>query len=121
MKRDLDLVRAILKDVEETPAGQIISGLEFDGYDKADVGEHVHLLLDAGFLKGEIVRAMDGQYFMAIQGLTWKGHDFVNAAKADSVWKPVKEKLLKSAVGFTFDLVVELLKAEAKRQMALDL
>jgi hypothetical protein len=59
MKRDIDLVRALLLKVEEIPAeAGAVHGLEFDssffeieGWDRDTAVSHFSLLMDAGFIK----------------------------------------------------------------------
>jgi hypothetical protein len=47
MKRDLDLVRLILKEIEEVPAGETPEINSMPGYDRATVNAHLELLIDA--------------------------------------------------------------------------
>jgi len=119
MKRDLDLVRAILKDVENAPAGKTIIQPTLEGYGDKDIGEHVWLLADAGLIDAEVTRTMRGPYTILIRRLTWRGHDFIDAAKNDSVWNQVKGKILKHVGGVTFDVLLELLKAETRLKLGL--
>ena len=88
MPRDMDLIRELL--------------LRFERGDKSvppdhtqeEVAYHVELLIDAGFLKGSVVRrAVRGHkvpsaYF--VQDITWKGHDFIASIRNDAVWKRTK-------------------------------
>jgi hypothetical protein len=53
-----------------------------------------------------------------ITNLTWKGHDFLDAARSDTVWNATKGPLAKVGA-WTFGLVLEVLKEEAKRQIGL--
>jgi hypothetical protein len=50
--------------------------------------------------------------------LTWQGHDFLDAARNDTIWSKAKEKFLKPGISWTFSIVFDFLKAEAHRQIA---
>jgi DNA-binding transcriptional ArsR family regulator len=52
MKRAIELVRTLLKQIEDAQAGEIINGITTDGYDEREVGEHLRPLADAGFIDG---------------------------------------------------------------------
>lgn len=79
------------------------------------------LLIDAGLVEGTVsyclrrgCRAPDAFH---VQGLTWAGHDFLDAARNDTVWHTAREKVLKSGVAWTFELLKETLKALARQQL----
>jgi hypothetical protein len=123
MKRNLDTIRKLLELVEAQPAGQPL--LTFSGdFDNTapEVVEHLELMIEAGLLEGE-ARAdssMKGGGMFAINKLTWTGHDFLNAARSDDVWHATKRRLGKAG-SWTFGLVLEILKEEAKRRIGLSL
>ncbi len=120
MKRDLDLVRTILKEIESKAAGDFARGLSIDGRAQAEVDEHVRIMIDAGLLDGQPkTMAAAGYHPTFIRGLSWHGHDFLDAARDDSIWKKVREKIVKAAGSMAFDVVVELLKAEGKSRLGL--
>jgi hypothetical protein len=78
-------------------------------------------MIDAGLIKGRISEEItsDAPRYSYIDNLTWAGHDFLDAARNDTVWRTAKEKILKPGVSWTFDLLKETLKALAKQQLAL--
>ena len=121
MKRDFDLIRRILTDIENMPAGRFLDDINYPGeYDCQTVYEHAALLIeDADLVKGTVLRADDSIIDVRITGLTWKGHDFIGAAKDSSIWTKAKETVLKPAVAITFDVLLEWLKAQAKQQLGL--
>lgn len=115
MKRDMDIVRRIFFAVEGAsgPVEQI-----------ADCPDSIFsyqtaLLIEAGLVKGDV---SDGHDLQPLGGsifrLTWAGHDFLDAARNDTVWHTAKEKILKPGASWTFDLLKETLKAIAKQQLA---
>jgi hypothetical protein len=123
MRRNLDTIRKLLELVEQQPAGQPLmtfSG-EFDNT-PVEVVEHIELMIDAGLLEGEAhtdPRSEGGGIFV-ITKLTWSGHDFLDASRNDDVWAATKRRIGKAG-SWTFQLVLEILKQEAKRHMGLSL
>lgn len=120
MIRDFDLIRKILLEVQASPAGARPFSIEFPGeYDQHVVNEHVELLIEAGLIKGKLVKALSGIVGMAIQGLTWEGHDFIQAAEKDAIWKKTFEIVKDKGGAITFDILKELLKSVAKSALGL--
>jgi len=62
---------------------------------------------------------MSGIIAVNISGLTWKGHDFIDAAQDDSIWDKSKKTLMKTTGAITFDLLLQVLKAEIKSKLGL--
>ena len=108
MKRDMDLVRKILIAIEEHPSGYAPEKLEIDGYSEDEIGHHVHLMGQANLLTVVDSTHMQSTSPVAIAGsITWTGHEFLSAAKSDSVWNQAKNRL-----GGTFQTVsLEVLKS----------
>lgn len=88
MKRDPDLIRALILRLEDYPQryGAVTffkhgdPDIAIEGYEADQIGYHARLLADAGYIKEPDARPMSGFGF---SGLTWAGHDF-----ADSVVIP---------------------------------
>ncbi len=120
MKRDLDLVRLILKELEEElPPGQSCNGVQIDGYDRPTVNAHLELMIDADLIDGKPLHAMTGIIDVMVNRITWKGYDFIAAAKDDTVWEKTKTAAVKRAGSITFDVLLELLKAEIRTRLGL--
>ena len=84
MERNRDLVRFILIEVETKggPLAGLEKNPEIEGYTSDQIGYHVGLLVNEGYLTGvdaTTMRATSPQYF-AIK-LTNKGHDLLSAIK----------------------------------------
>jgi len=121
MKRNLDTVRKLLALAEDQPAGQDLMTFSGDFENTpVEVVEHIALMIDAGLIDGEAHPdpGMKGGGIFVINKLTWAGHDFLNAARNDNVWNSTKRRMAKVG-SWTFGLVLEVLKEEAKRQMGL--
>lgn len=113
MKRDYDLVRSILADTEAIPAGSFIGGFEYSEYDSATVNAHAMLLIEAGLINAEVLRMASGPPKMIISGLTWPGHDFLEASNKPGLWEKAQTHLIKPAGGVAFSVLLDWLKAQA--------
>lgn len=99
MKRDLDLIRDILLQIENTENGkriyvdQLVEALNSE-YDFNTISYHVGLLEDSDYIVCERVHRagtmIDG---FIIYRMTNYGHDYLETVKDDSVYKETKSKL----------------------------
>ena len=120
MIRDFDLIRKILLVVQANPAGTGTISVSFEGeYPQNLVNEHAELLIEAGLLKGRALRGGNGLGPVAIEGLTWAGHDFIDAAKDETIWAKAKTTVLKPAVAVTFDALLQWLKRQVLDSLGL--
>jgi hypothetical protein len=118
MKRDFDLIRRILQDIEKLPAGKTLEELEYSEYDQDTILAHAKLLIEKGLIEGKIVGGT-GWSMIRVTGLTWSGYDFLDASKDETIWAKAKVSVLKPTASFTFDLLLEWLKTQAKEKLGL--
>lgn len=89
MKRDMDLAREILAQVEaSTETGGWVE-LNLPNREEPEVWNHVHLLAEAGLIEAVDLRAHDGLRWEP-KRLTWSGHDFIEASRDPSRWEKAK-------------------------------
>ena len=123
MKRDLDLIRVILKDLEEAIPRETIDDTKYhDRYDGAVVRYNMNLLVNEGFVIKDRIQLSDREReisYINLKELTWKGNDFIKAAQDDSLWNKAKTEVIKPTASWTFDLLLEWLKAEARTKIGL--
>ena len=120
MKRDMDLSRHILQDIEKVPAGHTINQITpYPGFSAQEYIGHVDLLLDAGFLKGRVECYVTQR--LQIDRITWQGLDFLQAMRDDTIWKKAKSHVIKETGSWTFSLLLEYLKMEARQKIGLQL
>jgi hypothetical protein len=112
MKRDFDLIRKILIEVQNLAPNQRLESIEVEGYDDEIVNAHASLLIDAGLMEGSKI-AFSGQYIVSARALTWAGHDFIEAAMKDTLWEKAKTKIKESGSAMTIDVLKEVLKSLA--------
>jgi len=117
MKRDLDLVRAILLDVEARGTPLDLIDPQVEGYNELEVSYHVMLLEDAG-----LIRAMDrtaiGIFRWSAGALTWRGHELVEFLRDDGLWDSAKGDVISAAEGgLPFDVLQDRLRELIARRL----
>jgi hypothetical protein len=69
-------------------------------------------------IEAELIRDENGQpNSVNVFRLTWDGHDFLDATRDSKIWKLAKERVLKPGVSWTFSILVEWLKQEARKRI----
>jgi hypothetical protein len=112
MCRDMDLIRQILLTAE-TNENKIDAK-----FTNEEIGYHAWLLKDAEFLDAIIARDRRNQpNGCVLQGLTWQGHEFLDAMRDDTLWNRAKEKFIKPGASWTAKAIFEYLKLEITRHV----
>ena len=95
MKRDLDLIRKILLKIEDSNVDEALTNIQIEGHEHDETAYHISLLKSAGFIEGEILYEIGSVVPSAymIFGMTWEGHDFLDACRNEGIWVKAKEKL----------------------------
>ncbi len=118
MKCDMDLVRDLLQEIEAMPLESLY---ETDASslpaDRPQLAEHLLLLDQAGFVAG-FTRELSGNAFCS--GLSWQGHQFLNAARSDRVWRKAKKALREQGLAVSVDVLTQLLSKIARQMLGLD-
>ena len=110
MKRDKELIKALLLYKEEYRAGgnKIIEQTDlperFHDVSMSDFREHGKLIFYKGLAAGHIV-----ERGIVISSITWDGYDFLDNARISSVWQTAK----KVAGEMSWDVFVSILKQVA--------
>jgi Hypothetical protein (DUF2513) len=123
MKRDMDLVRALLLNIEDKHKGDepiIIDDEDFPGVAADTVIGHFSILLDGGFVGGKV----DGPGLMLCRGITWEGHEFLDATRTSAVWTQTKQTATAVGgwtVGILKDVAVAIVKKNLKDQFGLEI
>ena len=113
MKLDPDLIKRILTAIEETKEDTALaneSSIKKTGISFGELTYHLRQLIQGGYINGEINYRHHGKIDWYIQGLTWKGHDFVANSKNDTLWNKAKTTVASKSVGISVDLLSEVLK-----------
>jgi hypothetical protein len=105
MKRDMNLIRAVLIEAEKLPDDDAMHDISVEGFTDAEISNHVRLCDEAGFVDAYDLSTLDGVCWKPIR-LTYEGHEFLDGIRSDTVWEKAKALTLKS----TGTLTVEGLK-----------
>ena len=108
MKRDMDLVRKILLEVEKAPYEGGWVDLDIKNYTQGEVSYHTMLLNDSGLVEAQDLSTMSGPDWRP-KRLTWEGHEFLEASRNEERWERAKEIMGQKGGGFVFDILKDLL------------
>ena len=119
MKRDLDLCRKILFEVESWPAKTGPMVVEIEGYPLDAVCYNASLLVKDGFIDG-IDATSDGDAVdvFLLRCLTPRGHDLVDLLRDDTTWNEAKGIAVRSGRILTMQAMKTILEVLAKGGMA---
>ena len=123
MKRDMDLVIKILEYFEERKDMSPVKRFDdmIPSYDKDIVIYHVHRMHEAGLLNSEIMtydNKPSGRLARVYPvGLTWQGHEFIDAMRGKGVAEKVRRKLGNSLSQVPFTLIKELALSYFSQQL----
>jgi hypothetical protein len=108
MKRDWDVIREVLIEVEELGADErdkFIYGVGSEYADKdATKSEHAFLLWKANFISGIDASTFGGKALLSPE-LTWQGHDLLETIRSKAVWERIKTTAKDKGIELTFDAV----------------
>ena len=113
MKRDMDVIREILLQAEECPAGTRWAAKPLLDHSMSDVVEHVQLLIDAGYVDGRIL----GNEAAMILRITHAGHEFIDSSREPKRWEKAKAKALSAGVPMTVTVLKAILDQLIKEHL----
>jgi hypothetical protein len=107
----MDLIRELLLAIEALPPrGVSTPGVAVDGYDDATIAYHLVLLEEAGLIHAAVADASDLAYpDVFVHRLTWHGHEFLDAARSQTVWAKAKAIVREKGGDIPFAILRELL------------
>ncbi|WP_406696502.1 DUF2513 domain-containing protein [Singulisphaera sp. Ch08] len=119
MKRDMDLARRILLELEECADadGHGWIDIELEGESRESIVYHIRLLYEAGIIEASDCSDMDGADWRA-KRLTWEGHEFLDEARNQFVWdKVLSDVKEKGLANVSLDIMKRMLNSELKRRL----
>ena len=120
MKRDMDLVRKILLQMEVNDGAMDVSDYRIGEHSRDDTGYHVFLMVDAGLIAGVDVTE-EGQLHpcWVPSWITWAGHEFLESSRNETIWIKAKTIIKNKSGAATFTLLTQCLAAIAKSQVGI--
>ena len=116
MKRDMDLIRQLLLAGEaDDPLSEASDPLAIPGVDARIVARHVELLVEAGLMQANVISTdQTGPVLAVFDRLTWSGHEFLDTARNDTVWRRSLAVVGEKAGTVSFEVLKLFLFAQAK-------
>ncbi|KAA0089765.1 DUF2513 domain-containing protein [Paraburkholderia sp. T12-10] len=125
MKRDWDLLRKQLTDIEEgrdvladiPDAPKWTDDLTWEAYDdlakdqraiEERIAGHLELLIDSGYVEGlQVLRGADNHfaYGSSAPRLTMAGHDLLDTMRSTTIWESIKSTARTKGIELTFDAI----------------
>lgn len=123
MKRDMDLVRKILFEIEAHPPTYGPLNINIDGYSKEQIDYNLTLMADAGLIIGINAGSESGygnySTITIPMRMTWEGHEFLDASRDEGVWVKAKEKLKSLGGEVPLEVVKTVLIEIMKKQLGM--
>lgn len=114
MKRDMELIRAILLDAE----GE--ENIDLSNYTDEQIGYHIYLLGTAGFAETGDLKTLGSKYPKhRVKSLTWQGHEFLDMIKSDTVWKQTKDYIRENGAKMSLAMIQAVVIGYSKSQLGL--
>lgn len=104
MTRDMTLIREILIAIEASNKTQGTISLELPDRDPETVSYHVKLLADAGLIEANDLSSMR-EFDWKPRSLTWSGHEFLDAARNETVWNKAISSLKEKSMSVPFEVL----------------
>ncbi len=115
MQRDMEIVRTILLTIEDTDDPSSCLQRIHDALPEVSpevIDEYLTMLEQHGLIEiKSLARTLSNVLLTALLKLTWEGHDFIAAAKNESVWKKMLEALKEKGYGEAANAPFALIKS----------
>ena len=116
----MDLVRKILLKATAREGAYMGKNPTIEGYSDDQIAHHVYLMKQGGLVEAAEWRPSNGPSPTAIlTNVTWAGHDFLDAARSETVWNQSLAKARAAGVDLSIATLKELLVATAKSALGL--
>src|SRR4030042_5078552 len=110
MKRNLDLVRKLLLYFEEKPDDKVERCPPIEGYSSLEIKYHLLLMDEAGLLRCEReVKSTGRTIYVLPMSLTWQGHEFLEAARNNDIWRRAKTIVYEKSGALSFEMLKSVL------------
>jgi Hypothetical protein (DUF2513) len=119
MKRDMELIRALMLMIESQDQDDD-TNFEIAGYDGSQIDYHLELLIESKLILGEMRKYMgSSRPTPMIERLSWEGHEFLDNARNEPVWKEAMKTIADKGGSTTVGVLTQLLASVAKHHFGL--
>jgi hypothetical protein len=113
MKRNMDLIRSLLLELEGEP-------VDLSEYSDEQLIYHKAMLKDAGLAHGGVALDGSGRPCAAeLTHLSWQGHEFISASRNNTVWNKAMTTTREKGVSVTFTVLQSLLESIIKSSLGI--
>jgi hypothetical protein len=120
MKRDIELIRKMLLEIESRDNVFMPSD---DPADYQVIAYHLLQLQEGGLIAGiDAIERPSGEQIVQVKAqprLTWAGHEFVDAVRNETLWKETTEKVGSELGTVSFAVLTQLLAQLAKQRLGM--
>ena len=88
MKRDWNLIKALMLEIENCEPGYYFVPQPLAGHDLKSVKYHLHLLHQAGLVECDMDEPWNGEPTLVGSNLTLLGHDLLDSLRCGTVRQP---------------------------------
>jgi hypothetical protein len=126
MKRNMELIRELLQAIEASEISTVLPSSQLNlktDWTSRERCYNLNLMVGAGFLDASPLKTGAGVQDFLIKSMTWQGHDFLDSTRDESIWKTVKETLVKKGLsleGVAFNVLTQVISAVAKNHINLE-
>jgi hypothetical protein len=105
MRRNMDLARAILLELEQRSFKPGWHEIEIEGYSPEEISYHVRLLYEAGFIEAtDTLTLMESPHAeWRAETITWDGYEFLDASRDQTRWEKAKGIISEKGGAMTLD------------------
>ena len=109
------LIRQIALCIEAADDQIDSANIEIAGYSSEQVGLHCAFMEEGGLIVAEKIAELDPRFSeLMIQRLTWKGCDFIDAARDSTIWKKAMRQVKQAVLSMVFDDFLKRLRTLAE-------
>jgi hypothetical protein len=116
MIRNIELLRKVLIQTEQVPPGQWRK-IAVEGATPEETFYHAQLASDALLIEARFMPYSTRDF--VVHQLTYTGHEFLDAARNDTLWSFAKERMMQSAGALTVEGLKVALQQEVKAALLL--
>ncbi len=118
MKQNLNIIREILKRVEDHNSQYWVKFKDLD-FPREELIYNAFLLKDAGYIEADDTSSKQGMD-IEINRMTHPGHQFFESIKSDNVWNKTSKFIVKKGGNLALSMVKEVAISIARKELGLN-
>ena len=112
MKRDMEIIRKVMIAIEEQYKDVALYELKVTDLDMKTIAYHCKILHDGGFISDYVAQfASDELYSFGVGSLTWRGHEFLDKIRDETIWEKTKSTIENKGLPMVIDVVKDVATA----------